>query len=333
MGVCCAGARKPKVEDQLVIYDVRWTSHMSCKEQIDALKTIPCRPTDVFVATYPKCGTHWVHKLCQVILDTDAFMFPMEFNEWQLGHRWGGKGMGKGEDGKVKYTSGPPWQTLEHEEMPEPRIMATHAPFEFMPDGVEQSRIVYVTRDVKDACISYYEFSLKNPFMPEDTLDSCVDAFVAGGTFDKVANTAGGAYIGGYMYHVKGYVDASKAGANVHFVNYDKLQSDQDTEVLKLARFLGVPLSPERLSEVKSQSSFQSMKQAASDEEVAKGKGKGAIGRLVVGEPMQWSNILYHKGVQGEGKGRLSPEQRARIDDAHVSALKEVGHLFVLEAQ
>lgn len=333
MGLCCGGERKPRWEDMQVHYDVRWTSHTTCKEQVDAMKTVPCRPTDVFVSTYPKCGTHWVHKLCQLILDHECFMFPFEFNQWHLGHCWGGKGMGKGEDGKVRYTSGPPWQTLDHDEIPEPRIICTHSPFEFMPEGVGQSKVVYVTRDVKDACVSYYEFSTKNPYMPEETLESCVNAFVAGSTFDKAANTAGGALIGGYMYHVKGYVDAAKGGVPVHFMNYDKLKSDQDAEIMKLARFLGVSLSPERLAEVKSQSSFQSMKQAAADQETAKGKGKGAVGRLVVGEPLQWSDILYNKGVQGEGKARLSPEQSARIDDAHAGALEEVGHLFDLKAQ
>lgn len=333
MGTCCGGERKPTLADTPIIHDVRWPAHITCKEQVDALKTVPCRPTDVFVATYPKCGTHWVHKCCRLILDHDHFMFPFEFNQWQLGHSWGGKGMGKGEDGKVTYTSGPPWQMLEHDDIPEPRIIATHAPFEFMPEGVRESKIVYVTRDVKDTCVSYYEFSLKNPFMPEETMESCVDAFVAGGSFDKKANTAGGAHIGGYMYHVKGYVDAAKAGYKVHFVNYDKLQTDQDAEVMKLAKFLGKTLSPEQLADVKSLASFQSMKQAAAEEEVAKGKGKGAIGRLVVGEPMQWSNILYNKGVQGEGKGRMTAEQCTRIDDAHADALKEVGHLFVLEGR
>lgn len=291
---------------------------------------LPCRPEDVYVATWPKAGTHWVHKLCTLILEHDMFGFPMEFNAWHEGPKWAGKGKGKGEGDKIKYTIGPPWLSLSHEDIPDPRIFAAHVPFEFLPEGSVGSRVVYVTRDIKDACISFYEFSLKNPMMEPETIDSAVDRWVAGGSFDKVKNTEAGAVYGGYMYHVKGYVDAAKAGRKIHFMNYDRLQLDTDGEICKLARFLGVTLTPERIAEVKEQASFNSMKAAAAASEAAKGKGKGAIGRMILGEPLPWSNILYNKGVRGEGKMRLTPEQSLRIDAAHADALKEVGHLFVL---
>merc|ERR1712048_922313 len=113
-----------------------------------------------------------------------------------------------------------------------------------------------------------------------------------------------------------------------HFMNYDRLQIDAEIEINKLAKFLGVPLHPHRCAEIANQASFQSMKASAAASEEAKGRGKGFVGRLVIGEPLPWSDILYNKGVRGAGKTRLSPDQARRIDKAYAQSMKEVGHLF-----
>merc|ERR1712233_114397 len=101
-----------------------------------------------------------------------------------------------------------------------------------------------------------------------------------------------------------------------------------EVEIKKLAEFLGVHLHPHRIAEIKNQASFSSMKTANAQSEEAKGKGKGAVGRMLLGDPLPWSNILYNKGVRGEGKTRLSSEQAKQIDEAYADALKDVGHLF-----
>eukprot|EP00929_Paragymnodinium_shiwhaense_P099952 TRINITY_DN6189_c0_g1_i8.p1 TRINITY_DN6189_c0_g1~~TRINITY_DN6189_c0_g1_i8.p1 ORF type:complete len:163 (-),score=7.88 TRINITY_DN6189_c0_g1_i8:253-741(-) len=111
--------------DEHVFHGIRWTSHTRCQAQVDGFLRLECRKSDVFVATWPKCGTHWVHKICALILDNPgAFMFPSEFNAWQKGQSWigfgKGKGKGKGDD-------------LPHSELADPRILATHVPVEFLP--------------------------------------------------------------------------------------------------------------------------------------------------------------------------------------------------------
>jgi hypothetical protein len=294
------------------------------------MKTLPCRADDVFVVTFPKAGTHWLNKICCLILDQQDFMFPpLEFNSWQHGPAFAGKGMSKGENGKHVYEAGPPWLTLKWDEMPSPRILCAHAPIEFLPEQCKVSRIVYVTRDVKDTCVSYLDFSNKNPMMEPQTMESCVRCFVAGGSFDHKANTQAGAVYGGMMYHVKGFMDASKNGYKIHFVNYDRMHLNPQKEITDLARFLDVEISPQQAADIQQKASFQSMKQTAADSEAAKGKGKGALGRMVLGEPLAWSGILYNKGVRGEGTARLTAEQVKSIDDAHAAAMKEVGSLFV----
>jgi len=70
---------------------------------------------------------------------------------------------------------------------------------------------------------------------------------------------------------------------------------------------------------------------AAAQEEQAKGRGKGAVGRAILGPPMEWSNILYNKGERGQGRARMTPEQAKRIDEAYAPRLRELGDLFLTE--
>jgi len=231
----------------------------------------------------------------------------------------------------VKYTVGPPFFELAHEGIPDPRIMAMHVPYPYLPRGCTDCKIIYVTRELKDTCVSYMEFSHKNPYIKRKiALDEAVDMWVEGASLDPKDNQSCGMIYGG-MYHAKTYLDAAKVQP-IHFINYDELTKDTKGEVTKLAAYLGVKLTEERLAEIIDQSSFKAMKTAAAAEEEAKGRGKGAIGRFILGSPMEWSNILHNKGTQGQGKARMTPEQLKRVDAAYAPYLRgEIGELFVKE--
>jgi len=332
-------------EPTVEIKGIVWPNFVKTEAQLDAMRALPCRADDVFVATWPKAGTHWVFKLVSLILDHDSPFFPMEFNRWdQTGGLfdfptcgmnstpvWHGKGVSKGENGKVKYSGGPPFKKVAWKDVVGPRIMASHAPIDFLPEGSEKSRTIYVTRDIKDSLISMYEFSKVNPFMAEMTLEETVDMYANSATLDVSVNTANGGMLGGLAWHAKGYIDAAAAGRKIHFINYDRLKIDQDNEIIRLAQYLGVQLSLERVAEIKTKASFKAMKNENAQEERAKGQGKGMIGRMIIGEPVPWSNILYRKGERGDGKNQLTEEHKQRLDKAYAEALKEIGHLYVLQ--
>lgn len=305
-----------------VFHGIRWPAPVHSCEQLDALKALPCRDDDVFVATYPKAGTHWVHKLCQLILDQDTvIMFPMEFNTWEKGPAWAGKGKGKGKDS----------EDMPHDAMPAPRIMATHVPLSFLPADAEHKscRIVYVVRDPKDLLVSYFHFSNSNPFVADEPdLAEFVDKFVAGADLDITKATQDGAVLGGYASHVHAYAAAAKAGRNIYVVSYDRMQAAPEHEIDILAKFLGRSLTSDQISDVRARASFKSMQEEAKNKEarVAKGEINGGLGPD--GKVLEWSSILFRKGETGDGAATLSAEQSVRVDNAFGEVFAPIKDIF-----
>lgn len=298
--------------DEVLLHGLLWLSHTRSEAQVDAFRALPGRPDDVFVATFPKCGTHWVHKLCCLILNVDRFNFPTEFNHWENGFVWTGKGAGKGD--------------LPHCDIPSPRVMSTHVPVDFLPaDALKLGcRIVYVLREPKDTLVSYYHFSCSNPWIKTpSSLEEFAETFLAGASLDRTIVTAAGAVQGGYAAHVMDYVKAARGGANIYIASYDRLQARPIEEITALAEFLGVHLSPEIAEEVRQKGSFSSMK--------AEAKGKEDAGQgLVPHDGKGFSDILYRKGERGDGAATLSEELARRTDQAFGKAFAPIAELFAV---
>lgn len=289
--------------DELVIKGIRWPSLVRCAAQVDGLQALPCSSNDVFVCTYPKCGTHWVHKICQLILNREMFITPVEFNPWHEGPAWKGKGVGRGD--------------LLHASLDPPRIMATHVPFSFLPGEAKtkRARLVYVVRDPKDVLVSYYHWRVDPP-----PFDVFVKRFLSEAETDTAKATAGGAMYGGYAAHVLEFVAAAKAGANIHLMSYENLHADPDFEISALAKFLGKELTGDKITAVREASSFKSMKKGAQLEEETMNYGQ---------EPaLRWSSVLYRKGIIGDGLLALTAEQVAAVNASFAPSFGTLSELF-----
>jgi len=98
-----------------------------------------------------------------------------------------------------------------------------------------------------------------------------------------------------------------------------------EEEIARLARFLGKDLSMAQIAAVKEKATFKSMKAEEQAEEEAKGKGKGGKGE---GREALWSQVIWCKGVCGDGAATLSPEMAAKIDAGYGKAMAPIQHLF-----
>lgn len=199
------------------------------------------RPGDIFVATYPKCGTTWTQFLVLSILHrgytpkmTTEFMLASPFLEL----------MG----------------AEAAEKMARPGPIKTHLPFHKVPLS-EEAKYIAVARNPYDVCVSFYYHMLG--FTPRWVDD------VSFGRFNELY-ISGKLSFGDYMDHLLSWYE-QRDSANVLFFTFEDMKKDAVFWTLKIADFLGeqygsdLRKDPALLQKVLSASSKENMKQVFTD--------------------------------------------------------------------
>lgn len=179
------------------------------EENVRAAMRYRPREDDVFIATYPKCGTTWTQYIvCNIFTRgnapnnvTDFFLQAPYFDFM-------------GEDAATK--------------MPRPGALMTHLPFNKRYHS-EKARYIVVARNPYDCAVSYYHYLLGHtPKSCTDvSFETFVDAFVSG----RVP-------YGDYFDYLLSWY-ARKEDPNILFLTYENLKKDTSTWILKIADFLG----------------------------------------------------------------------------------------------
>ncbi|CAN7941427.1 unnamed protein product [Ixodes hexagonus] len=167
------------------------------------------QPGDVFIVSYPKCGTTWMqHIVYNILMDGNPPpnkldpVFRMPFLELQ------------GADAARHGLK--------------PGAFKTHLPFDKHPYS-QDAKYIYITRNPFDCCVSFYHHTRHFPMyhFEEGTFAEFLEMFLAG----KVD-------FGDYFKHLLSWYD-HKDDANVLFLTYEDLKKDTRSWLLKVADFLG----------------------------------------------------------------------------------------------
>ncbi|XP_075453790.1 amine sulfotransferase-like [Ascaphus truei] len=238
-------------------------------EYIDSLEHFEIRESDVFLVTYPKSGTIWMQQIMSLI-----------FNE---GHRNGTE--------SIENNARVPWleikyPTMDYNSRPSPRLFTSHLPYFLMPNdlGNKKGKIIYVTRNPKDAMVSYYHFyKLMVKASQTENMDDFMENYLSGRVFS-----------GSWFDHVTSWY-TNREDFNILFMTYEEMIKDLRSSVLKVCRFVGKELDEQALATVMEKATFKNMKHDPvanytfiPDDVLNKKKGdflrKGTIG--------DWKNIL-----------------------------------------
>ncbi|CAN7947201.1 unnamed protein product [Ixodes hexagonus] len=180
--------------------------HESCIRSAIAYKP---RPDDVFIVSYPKCGTTWMQHIVHSIFtggvppkDIAEFMTRTPFLELL------------GAEGAVR--------------MPRPGAIKTHLPYNLQPYSPD-AKYIYVTRNPYDCCVSFYHHTKSFPaYRFEDkSFDDFFEMFITGA-----------ADFGDYFDHQLSWYE-HRGDPNVLLVTYEDLKKDARSGILKIAEFLG----------------------------------------------------------------------------------------------
>ncbi len=183
-------------------------------------------PDDTFLVSYPKSGNTWVRFLLANLI------YPNE-------------SVGFANINRLLPAPGVLSKRFLRS-LPRPRILKSHETFD-----PRFRKVIYLVRDPRDVAVSEYHFDLKKRYIePDVTLEQFVKRFIAGETSSY----------GSWWEHTAGWIAARNGNPAFLLVRYEDLLSDPIGETGKIAEFLGIEASSERLEAAVERSSADRMR-------------------------------------------------------------------------
>ena len=259
----------------------------------DVTRNFKPRESDIFVISFPKSGTNWICHIIEILKTGKPLDGPLEKRNVDLDipqlEALTEEVVRKFGD----YSKRIPIKS-EVEALPPPRVFATHLPQEYIPKH-PSAKYVYIYRNPKDILVSAYHH-LSGMKVPQYR-----------GTFQQFFNLYTETSALGYYRHVKGHIE-HREELNKYILSYEELKTDFRQKVKELSHFLGFMINEETLDLVARETSFDAMRNNA----------------LTNRDSMMREGLRFlRRGVVGDWRSELSPEQSQKIDEMTRDNLSE----------
>ncbi|XP_077861979.1 amine sulfotransferase-like [Saccoglossus kowalevskii] len=247
------------------------------------------RDDDIIIQTFPKSGTLWMlHAVSQMYDNLNWKLKPVD--------RVARPGVWFEKTDSVPGLYGSMVRAVKStfHEMQSPRLMICHVPAQFFHtswrNGNRKCKIIHVTRNPKDVCVSSFKFFKTLQFVKMHlTWEEWVKAFVEGQF---------------------GLED------NVLHVTFEDMKRDLKSVLVKVADFLERPLSDDMFDHVVSQCRLDAMRASHAD-----------VQKMAVRDEGTWhENTKYlRKGEVGDWKNHFTVAQNEYFDKNITAEAKKRG--------
>jgi estrone sulfotransferase len=253
---------------------------------------------DIITASFPKTGTTWVQEIVWIL--TNNFDYDTA-KKIDLNLR-----------SPIMEISRPARAALEIQKRP--HQYHYHAPYPLLAKEIldKKIKVIYVTRNPKDACVSLLHFyKFIDWFQYRGDLNEFARMFMN----DEVMFAP-------YDKHILSYWEHRDDG-HILFVTYEELKQDLRGGIKKIAAFLGVSITDEQLHKLAEHTSFGSMAKlnTVNREEFYTGLGvKDAEGEK-----------FMRKGIIGDWKNNFDKETNEEFDKWIAERFDNTGINFIYE--
>ncbi|XP_077967233.1 sulfotransferase 1B1-like isoform X2 [Styela clava] len=266
----------------------------------EALK-FKIRDDDVFIATYPKSGTTWMQQLVWLICNNADTNFdkdkPLTSRIPYL------------ETVDVTDNVSLGIQTLERWQKNRQRLIKTHLPYGLLPEDIQSGnkcKIIYVARNAKDVCVSFYFFHVMNILLPHP------------GTWSEFLEnySSGNIMFGSWFPHVLKYWEKFQTDKErIYFTTYEAMKTDLKGEIVAVSNFLGKKLTNEQIDIIFNFCTFDSM---------SKDRSTNYSHVRNLGMDFKKSKFM-RKGEVGDWKNYFTINENAAFDELYGEKMKDSG--------
>lgn len=242
-------------------------------------------PDDIFLVSFPKSGNTWTRFLIANLVHPET---PASFaNLHEL----------------VPDSEG---TTKRHfDRMPRPRIIKSHECFD-----PRYPRVIYIVRDPRDVALSQYHYHRKCMKIADDyPMDKFVTRFLAGETCPH----------GSWGENVSTWLMTRRDDPRFLLLRYEDLIEDTPRELGKIAAFIGIAATHERLLEAVARSSADRMRKLEKEQSHLSGLTKSSRKDLP----------FVRAATRGGWRSGLPAPLVQRIESAWGPLMKSLGYELV----
>ena len=247
---------------------------ITSQQTIDLCASLPMRPKDVFICSYPKSGTTWTqHIVLSLLVKSESKKYrgniedaarELQYNHvsdyapfYEVDHHWNVKD--KNLIGSVRESHGRLGR----------RVFNTHLRWDMLPAKMEddalspcsapgikdkkEAKFVYLIRSPMDVCLSFYcHLSNQEEGCYAKSYEDFFNEWIEG----KIAF---GSYIDHILSFALAFADPGE-GREILLVSYEDMISDLSAAVAKIANFIEADVTEEEIEELLPTFTFQHMK-------------------------------------------------------------------------
>lgn len=273
-------------------------AYLRFKEEIDNFEVLP---EDILIMTHPKTGTTWVHELVWLLKNDFDYNKAAETTPMDRVPFLDVSILFDVKDLDLNDPENADLSKFEHlvnsieraSKYEHPRLVKTHLPWELLPKAIRNAseeelndsngfKIIYVHRNAKDVCISYYHHCVRYEGFT-GSLNDFVKLFIGG----RIS-------YGPYFKHIESCYKR-RHFKNVLMLNYEDMKKDLKAVIRQVADFIGKSVSELEVDKLFDFLQFENMK------------------NLRKGDEFQYE--FYRSGTVGSYKKEMSEDMLSNLNE------------------